>query len=257
MILYFILSTFIHWNSIRNNCSFPPLIYSTIYISKDSFIYQPYSTLWVIIQYYGYVFLKLFQLWSLGDLSSWLWSKSWFEIWKGVKCWRLVLPHRECGHGVLIIILRVLQVLKWEVSSGHWASLICDKSRKPYTDLGIEKRWGHLRGQFQVGRPQVYIYSSFFMGKTDRRNFSLIYKKKSTKGKTSVPLGYIQGPAEQPNSRERERILVAQGLLFSQIRSQLPFLLRSLNCLLSNLVGILWSNLSWQKILPKICQALG
>lgn len=205
MILYFILSTFIHWNSIRNNCSFPPLIYSAIYISKDSFIYQPYSTLWVIIQYYGYVFLTLFQLWSLGDLSSWLWSKSWFEIWKGVKCWCLVLPHRECGHGVLIIILRALQVLKWEVSSGHWASPICDKSRKPIHWPWDWKALGSPQGPIPSPVDHRYIYiAPFSWGKQTEGISHLFIRKKHKRKNLRSPRVYTGTSRTTKFKRERK-----------------------------------------------------
>lgn len=84
-----------------------------------------------------------------------------------------------------------------------------------YTNLEIEEGWDHVMSQFQV-QGVMDIYSSFFMEKIERI-FLLIYKKKNKKKNSLLP-GMYRDPLNH-QVKEEVKLLVVQGLIFSQIQS--------------------------------------
>ena len=127
--------TFINWkSSVRKSCLFPPLIcLSLLFISVRTPSY--YFILWVIIQY-----CYLFYCSNCSSFGRWEFFQAGCglsPVLKYGKGWGADV-FRQSRHDVLII-LGVSQVLRWKVSSGHWASLIHDRSQKPTPILKLKR----------------------------------------------------------------------------------------------------------------------
>lgn len=133
----------------------------------------------------------LFQIWSLGALSTWLWAKSWFEIWKGVRCCCLIHIQRADMMG---LSSKGLKMLGYEIRSGHWAGVTSHGSL--YTDLGIEKCLSHPLSQFQV-QWAIGIYSSLFIGRGEPGSISHLFIRKEEKEQPAFPGVYRGQPDNQ------------------------------------------------------------